>query len=77
MSARLSEIWAISVRAARKSLGIEPKSVTFVQNTAREKPWLFLISGKKGAAAGMIAEKPMVLRNDDLSFTEEYNKIYE
>lgn len=57
--------------------GIEPKSVTFVQNTAREKPWLFLISGKKGAASGMIVEKPMVLRNDDLSFTEEYNKIYE
>lgn len=56
---------------------IEPKSVTFVHNSINEKPWLFLISGKKGANSGMIIEKPMILRNDDKSYTEEYSRIYE
>ncbi|MBD5384037.1 MAG: methyltransferase [Ruminococcaceae bacterium] len=56
---------------------IEPKSVTFVHNNINEKPWLFLISGKKGANPGMIVEKPMILRNDDKSYTEEYSRIYE
>ncbi len=56
---------------------IEPKSVTFVHNSINEKPWLFLISGKKGANPGMIIEKPMILRNDDKSYTEEYSRIYE
>lgn len=56
---------------------IEPKAVTFVHNSINEKPWLFLISGKKGANSGMIVEKPMILRNDDKSYTEEYSRIYE
>ena len=56
---------------------IEPKSVTFVHNSINEKPWLFLITGKKGANPGMIIEKPMILRNDDKSYTEEYSRIYE
>lgn len=62
--------------AMRKS-NIEPKSVTFVHNSINEKPWLFLISGKKGANPGMIVEKPMILRNDDKSYTDEYSRIYE
>lgn len=65
------------VICAMRANNIEPKSITFVHNTVHEKPWLFLITGKKGGAAGMIAEKPMILRNDDLSYTEEYARLYE
>lgn len=65
------------VICAMRSNKIEPKAITFVHNNINEKPWLFLISGKKGANPGMIVEKPMVLRNDDKSYTEEYQKIYE
>ncbi len=56
---------------------IEPKSITFVHNSVLDKPWLFLVSGKKGAKSGMIVEKPMILRNDDKSYTEEYSRLYE
>lgn len=56
---------------------LEPKSVTFVHNSVNDKPWLFLITGKKGAAPEIKVEKPMILRNDDKSYTEEYSKIYE
>lgn len=69
---RLSDV----LNAMRK-YKIEPKSITFVHNSVNEKPWLFLVSGKKGAASGMIVEKPMILRNDDKSYTEEYSRIYE
>ena len=56
---------------------IEPKSITFVHNSILDKPWLFLVTGKKGAKSGMIVEKPMILRNDDKSYTEEYSRLYE
>ena len=56
---------------------IEPKSITFVHNSILDRPWLFLITGKKGAKSGMIVEKPMILRNDDKSYTEEYSRLYE
>lgn len=69
---RLSDV-ICAMRANR----IEPKSVTFVFNDINDKPWLFLISGKKGANAGMTVEKPMVLFNEDKSYTEEYMRLYE
>lgn len=56
---------------------IEPKAITFVFNSVLDKPWLFLVTGKKGAKSGMIVEKPMILRNDDRSYTEEYTRLYE
>ena len=65
------------VICAMRENKIEPKSVTFVHNGITEKPWLFLITGKKGAKSGMIIEKPMILRNDDRSYTEEYTKLYD
>lgn len=69
---RLSDV----ICAMRESK-LEPKSITFVFNNINDKPWLFLISGKKGANAGMTVEKPLVLYNADGSFTEEYSKLYE
>lgn len=69
---RLSDV----ICAMRESR-IEPKSITFVHNDINDKPWLFLISGKKGANPGMTVEKPLVLYNGDGSYTEEYSRIYE
>ena len=69
---RLSDV----ICAMRESR-IEPKSITFVFNDINDKPWLFLINGKKGANPGMTVEKPLVLYNPDGSYTEEYTRIYE
>lgn len=35
---------------------IEPKTLTFIQNKPYEKPWLFLLSAKKGASAGLTVQ---------------------
>ncbi|MDE6728979.1 MAG: methyltransferase [Oscillospiraceae bacterium] len=65
------------VICAMRASKIEPKSITFVHNDINDKPWLFLIGGKKGANPGMTVEKPVVLYNADKSYTEEYSRIYE
>ena len=65
------------VICAMREHNLEPKSVTFVQNIVGERPWLFLISGKKGANAGMNVEKPVILRNSDGSYTEDYLCLYD
>ncbi|MCM1165801.1 MAG: methyltransferase [Lachnospiraceae bacterium] len=64
------------VICAMRSSKIEPKAVTFVCNGVNEKPWLFLISGKKGANHGMTVEKPLILMENGV-YTEEYEKLYE
>ena len=69
---RLSDV----INAMRENK-IEPKSITFVHNSILDNPWLFLITGKKGAKSGMIVEKPMILRNDDNSYTKEYTRLYD
>ena len=46
-------------------------------NSILDKPWLFLVTGQKGGKSGMIVEKPMILRNDDKSYTEEYTRLYD
>lgn len=43
------------VVCAMRKYGIEPKKLVFV-SSGKNKPWLFLISGKKGAKAGLIVE---------------------
>lgn len=65
------------VICAMRKFKIEPKTIRFVLKNENEKPWLFLISGKKGAAAGMTVEKPLYVSGSDNSFSEEFMKIYE
>lgn len=65
------------VICAMRANRLEPKAVTFVFNSISDKPWLFLISGKKGANPGMTVEKPLILYNEDKSCTEEYTRLYE
>lgn len=50
---------------------IEPKVMTFVCNKEGDKPWLVLISGKKGGKSGLVVEKPLVMRSDNHTYTEE------
>lgn len=64
------------VLSSMRAFNIEPKSITFVFNSINDRPWLFLVTGKKGAKSGMNVEKPMILRAEDNSYTEEYTKLY-
>lgn len=65
------------VLCSMRANNIEPKVLTLVFNNPNEKPWLFLVSGKKGAKPGLQISKPMILQKDDEQYTEEFTKIYE
>lgn len=72
LTERLAEVFYLM--QVRK---IEPKRLTLVYNKAGEKPWLALIEGKKGGKAGLVIEKPLIMRQETGEYTEELLKIYE
>ena len=55
---------------------IEPKVITFVQNKEGDQPWLVLISGKKGAKAGLKITEPLNMRSGN-EYTKELLSVYE
>lgn len=44
-----------------RKYGIEPKVMQFAHNKAAEKPYLVLMSGRKGGKAGLSVEKPVIV----------------
>ena len=55
---------------------IQPKKLALVYNKAGEKPWLALISGKKGGKVGLEIDRPFVMRDEAGEYTGELLKIY-
>lgn len=68
---RLAEIFYLM-----QERNIQPKKLTLVYNKAGEKPWLALISGKKGGRVGLDVEKPLVMREENGEYTKELLDIY-
>lgn len=64
---------------AMQAANIEPKRLVAVCPDAGRAPSLILVEGKKGAAAGLIFEKPLFLYADAAHtvYTEETKFIYE
>lgn len=44
-----------------RQYGIEPKVIQFAHNSPMDKPYLVLISGRKGGKPGVIVEKPVLV----------------
>ncbi len=51
---------------------IEPKRIKFVYETVDKASTLVLIEGQKNGKVGLIIEKPLILYNEDGSYTSEY-----
>ncbi|MCM1055239.1 MAG: methyltransferase [Bacteroides sp.] len=68
---RLAEVFYLM-----QEKSIQPKKLTLVYNKEGEKPWLALVSGKKGGRIGLDIEKPLVMRKDSGEYTEEILRIY-
>ena len=64
------------VMASMRLHGIEPKRLRMVHQREGTRPNLFLIEGKKGAAGGLIVEKPLVIENPQGDFSDEIKEIY-
>lgn len=68
---RLAEVFYLMQKS-----NIQPKKLTLVYNKAGEKPWLALISGKKGGKAGLDIDKPLIMRDENGNYTKELLAVY-
>jgi len=55
---------------------LEPKLARFIQPKASGSPNLFLLMAQKGGGPGLKILPPLVVYNDDGSYTEEIHRIY-
>ncbi|MBE6606008.1 MAG: methyltransferase domain-containing protein [Ruminococcaceae bacterium] len=62
---------------AMRNANLEPKKLTFVHAKASLGPCLALTEAKKGASSSLIITKPLIMYNDDLSYTDDLKYIYE
>ena len=61
---------------AMREAKLEPKKMTFVHARKKLTPCLVLVEAKKGAGASMSVTKPLIMYNDDGSYTDDLNYIY-
>lgn len=55
---------------------LEPKLMRYIQPKACEGPNLFLLMAQKGGGPGLRILSPLVVYNEDGSYTDEINRIY-
>ena len=59
-----------------RQYGLEPKTLRFVQPKAEGKPNLLLLECIKGGNPELKFEKPLIVYNDNGSYTDEIYDIY-
>ena len=60
-----------------KNNNIEPKRIKFIYDNINSESTLFLIEGQKAGKCGLKIDKPLIIRNLDGSYTDEYLKLQE
>lgn len=64
------------VLTAMRAAGLEPKRLRFVCQKQGERPWLFLVEGKKGRKPGLTVMPPLALQDENGMTTQEIEQIY-
>ena len=68
---------AYELMRAMDGAGIAPKRLRTVHGVAGRAPKFVLLEGVKGGGEGLHWLTPLVLRDEDGSFTEEWHRIYD
>lgn len=55
---------------------IQPKKLVTVCNKREDKPWLVLVSGKKGGKSGLDVESSLIMREENGELTDRVMKMY-
>lgn len=55
---------------------IEPKIIRFIQPKRSKKPTMVMVKGTKYGNSFVEVEKPLIVYNEDGTYTDEINKIY-
>lgn len=62
---------------AMRACSLEPKKMTFVHARRSSPASLMIVEAKKGAGASMSITPPLIMYNDDGTYTAELNYIYD
>ncbi|MBQ8187680.1 MAG: methyltransferase [Clostridia bacterium] len=64
---------------AMRENALEPKRLVMVYPSVADKPCLVLAEGKKGASAGMVVSRPLVIYADKASgtYTDDMTRVYD
>ncbi len=66
----------VDICAAFRSANLEPKRICPVCSKAGQAPAMLLIEAIKGGKSGIVWEEPIIVYNNDGTYTEQINKIY-
>ena len=67
----------ITLITALERVRLIPKRLRFVHQTSEKAPSAVLIECRKGGSSdGLVVEPPLIVNNEDGTFTDEYLKIY-
>lgn len=66
----------VDIMVLLRKYNMEPKIIRFVQSKAKDKPTLILIKAIRCAKEYLKIEKPLIIYNDDGTYTDEIIKIY-
>lgn len=57
---------------AMREAGLEPKRLQYIHHTVHSEPKLILAAGRKNAGMGLRTLPPLIVKNNDGSYSEEY-----
>lgn len=66
----------VDIICTMKEAGLEPKRIRFVQSKADSKPHLLLIEGSRNGGPELRFEPPLIIYQEDGSYTDEIHRIY-
>lgn len=66
----------VDIMSIMRKYNIEPKYIRFIQPKENRKPNLILIQGRKGGRPDLNFFDPLIVYNQDGSYTDEIYKIY-
>lgn len=73
---QLPERFAESMQLALK-YGLQPKRLQWVHSKIDKPAWIFLMEMQKGGSYGLDVLPPLIMYNQDGSYTEQVKKFYE
>lgn len=73
---QLPERFAESMQLAFK-YGLQPKKLQWVHSKLDKLAWIFLMEMQKGGSYGMDVLPPLIMYNEDGSYTEQVKRFYE
>jgi tRNA1Val (adenine37-N6)-methyltransferase len=66
----------IEIIETLKARNLEPKRVRFAHSTVSSEAKMVLVEAVKGGKPGIKIEKPLIIYNEDKSYTDEMKKLY-